>query len=192
MPSKALKTWQTAGLRALDVMEAAHTSMSGRGVRRAFARQQITHAYAVLLSSQFQRFCRDLHTEAVEVVIGHLGSPHLSSMIRSRFTQGRKLETGNPNPGNLGADFWRIGLDLWAEAALRDSRTAIRHARLDEMNRWRNAIAHHDFTSPHLGGRMQVRLADVKQWRTTCEALAVVFDRVVGYHLKSLLGTAPW
>ena len=191
MPSKALKTWQTAGLRALDVIEAAHASMSGRRVRQTFARQQITHAYAVLLSSQFQRFCRDLHTEAADHVARQVNSIELSALVGARFTEGRKLETGNPNPGNLGADFRRLGLDLWTESSRHDRRK-IRRSRLEEMNRWRNAIAHQDFTSPHLGGRTKVRLEDVRRWRANCEALAVAFDRVVRLHLIGLLGTAPW
>lgn len=49
---------------ALGEIAAAHTAVGGQGSGRRYATQEINHAYAVLLSSQFQRFCRDLHTEA--------------------------------------------------------------------------------------------------------------------------------
>lgn len=64
VPSAALQTWKSTAKGALDEIAAAHAAVGGQGPGRRYATQEINHAYAVLLSSQFQRFCRDLHTEA--------------------------------------------------------------------------------------------------------------------------------
>ena len=69
MPSVALKYWQNQGQAALDEIVAAHTAVGGLRRGRRYATEQINYAYAVLLCSQFQRFCRDLHTEAVECLV---------------------------------------------------------------------------------------------------------------------------
>lgn len=55
--------------RALDEIEAAHASVGGTGPGRRYATQQSNQAYAMLLASQFQGFCRDLHTESVDQVM---------------------------------------------------------------------------------------------------------------------------
>src|SRR3954470_1417972 len=106
MPSVALGTWRAAGAEALDEIEPAHAAVGGTGPGRRYATQQINQAYVVLLSSQFQRSCRDLHTEAVDALVGHLvaGAPLAHRyLVHRRFTDARKLGTGNPNPGNLGS-----------------------------------------------------------------------------------------
>src|SRR5207249_1308819 len=105
MPSGALRTWRTTGARALDEIEAAHTAVGGAGPGRRYATQQINQAFAVLLSAQFQRFCRDLHTEAVDHFVAHVTAAASAAqrfIVRARFTEGRKLGTGNPTSGNVG------------------------------------------------------------------------------------------
>ena len=60
------------------------------------------------------------------------------------------------------------------------------------MNRWRNAIAHQDFRHPRLGGRDTLRFAEVKLWRSACQALAVDFDAVLRIYLERIGGVSPW
>ena len=192
MPSQALHTWQMVSRRALDEIDAAHVSVRGRARARRIATQQINQAYVVLLSSQFQRFCRDLHTESVDFLVKQLAYSPVNGLLRASLTDGRKLDTGNPNPGNLGADFGRLDMKFWDAVRDRDRRSAGRHTRLEELVRWRNAIAHQDFGKPALHGRTQVRLAEVRLWRAACDALAVSFDGAVGIYLEQLMGTAPW
>ena len=43
-----------------------------------------------------------------------------------------------------------------------------------------------------LGGRVRLRLGRVRAWRSACDALAAAFDRVLGDHLGSILGSHPW
>ena len=192
MPSQALQLWRTGGAAALDEIEQAHAAVGGTGPGRRYATQQINQAYAVLLSSQFQRMCRDLHTEGAVQLAAPLGSALLRAIVRQNLVAGRRLDRGNPNPGNIGADFERFELKFWDRVRALDHRNGRRQRLLEDLNEWRNAIAHQDFTSPRLGGRTQLRLDRVRTWRSACDALSVAFDRLLGAHLGSILGTNPW
>lgn len=107
VPSAALNRWNTVGQQALDEIEEAHRAVGGVGRGRRYATLQVNHAYVALLSSQFQGFCRDLHTEAVAFIVGAAPAV-LRPIFRNTLVQGRKLDHGNPNPGNLGSDFGRL------------------------------------------------------------------------------------
>ena len=92
---------------------------------------------------------------------------------------GLKLNSGNANPANIGADFARFGIRFWDHFQQRDTRNQLRQQRLEELNRWRNAIAHQDFSSPFFAGRDTLRISQVRAWRSVCACLAVEFDRVM-------------
>jgi hypothetical protein len=179
-------------LPALDEIEAAHAAVGGTGPGRRTATQQINQAYAVLLSSQFQGFCRDLHSEAADHFGRHLTPAPARAVVLRRLLTGRKLDTGNPNPGNLGADFGGLGLRLWPALHTLSPRTVARQTSLEELNAWRNAIAHQDFDPTKLGGRTTLRIATVRGWRSACNGLVGSLDSVVRAHLISLVGAAPW
>jgi hypothetical protein len=192
MPSTALQQWRTVRAAALDEIEQAHASVGGSGPGRRYATQQINQAYAMLLSSQLQGFCRDLHTECVEHAVRCLAPTAWQQIVQAEFTLYRKLDTGNPNPGNLGADFGRLGIELWDEVVASDPRNAQRRILLQELNEWRNAIAHQSFDPQRLGGRTTLHLGDVRRWRASCDQLAVAFDGVMQVHLRMLTGVSPW
>jgi hypothetical protein len=145
-----------------------------------------------MLSSQFQRFCRDLHSEAVDELASAVPSLVVRHIFRSQLTAGRKLDTGNPNPGNIGSDFGRFAMDFWTAVLALNVRNATRRASLEALNRWRNAIAHQDFNPAQLGGTVELRLLQVRRWRTSCNLLAVQFDVAVAQRLTTILGVAPW
>ncbi len=187
MPSNSLRLWRTARCRQLDTVEAAHTSVGGTAPGRRHATLQLNYSYALLLSAHFQGFCRDLHTEAATLLADRLNAS-FSRTLRELFLVGRKLDTGNPNPGNLGSDFNRFGLDFWGKVNTLSPATAVRRQRLEELNSWRNAIAHQDFS--RVTGSL--RLAQVRRWRASCERLAVSFDRVLTSYLHRETGSAPW
>ena len=159
---------------------------------RAGATQQINNAYAVLLSSQFQGFCRDLHSECADYLVSSLAPISLQPAIRRAFTQVRKLDHGNPNPGNIGADFGRLDILFWPAVLAHDQRNAARQQLLEELNRWRNAIAHQDFDPAKLGGRGSLDLALVRRYRGACQQLALSFDDVMRAHIFRLTGAVPW
>src|SRR5580658_10831242 len=104
MPSLSLQKWFAERVAALADIESAHRAVRGSGPGARAATQQVNQAYAVLLSSQFQAFCRDLHSEAVDCICRTLSPTALQTVVHLRLIEGRKLDQGNPNPGNLGAD----------------------------------------------------------------------------------------
>lgn len=142
----------------------------------------------MLLSSQFQGFCRDLHSEAVDFLVGTVTPTPLGHVVRSMLLQGRKLDHGNPNPANLGSDFGRLGMRFWPSVHAFDRRNAGRQTELDSLNMWRNAIAHQDWSD--VGPQLQ--LPQVRAWRAVCRTLATSFDRAVAAHVAVLVGTSPW
>ncbi|MBW3569825.1 MAG: hypothetical protein KY467_01850 [Gemmatimonadetes bacterium] len=192
MPSRSLRTWQVDGRRALDEIEAAHRAVGGSGRGRRFAVQQINQAYVVLLSSHFQRFCRGLHTECVEHLIGAPQYAAIRLIVYNSLVNGRKLNWGNANAGNVGSDYARLGLDIWSAVDAAGPRTEPRRQKLEQLNLWRNAVAHFDFDKPRLGGRSEVTLSEVREWRRACNALALDFDRVARAYLIGVTGLTPW
>ena len=115
MPSRALRNWQTRSRKVLDEVETAHAVVGGGRGARSFARQQINQAYVVLLSSQFQRFCRDLYAEAVDYLGGRPEHEPLNSLLRGLLTRDRRLNRGNASPANIGADFVQRGKQSLSE-----------------------------------------------------------------------------
>lgn len=179
-------------MAALDEIENAHQSVGGSGRGRRYATQQINQAYAVLLSSQFQGFCRDLHSECADFVAAQIAPVALQPVVLTLLTQGRKLDRENPNPGNIGSDFNRFGLPFWPTVYALSLAHQGRPALLEELNRWRNAIAHQDFDPAKLGGRTTLLLRQVRQWRSACSALASAFDRVMHTYIRNSTGLPPW
>src|SRR5436305_1157914 len=114
MPSVAFQNWASARAAALDEIEYAHRTVGGTGPGRRYLTQQLNQAYAVMLSAQFQGFCRDLHAECVTLLARANTSPALAAIFLRNSMHGRRLDTGNPNAGNIGADFERLGLTFWA------------------------------------------------------------------------------
>ena len=107
------------------------------------------------------------------------------------LVQNWKLDKGNPNPGNIGADYNRFGLPFWDEVRNFDLRNQGRQNRLEELNDWRNAIAHQDFDAAVLGA-VSLRLQRVRDWRHACNQLAKAFDEIMRSHLHALNGVSPW
>jgi hypothetical protein len=192
MPSRSLRTWQVDSRRVLDEIEAAYRAVVGSGRGRRFAVQQINQAYVVLLSSQFQRYCRELHDECIEHLMRQPGLQPYEGILNLRFVEGRKLDSGNPNPGNIGSDFGRLGVKLWPEMRQSRPRSKVRQDSLELMNHWRNAVAHQDFRNPQLRGRSTVSLTEVRRWRSACDRLAVDIEQVMYAYLQRTTGSAPW
>jgi hypothetical protein len=189
MPSLSLTTWRTTRRAVFLQLEHAHQSVGGSGRGRRHATENLNQASAVLLSSQFQGFCRDLHDECVQWIVAAITPAGLRAAMEELFTQNRKLDTGNPNPGNIGADFDRFGLSFWREVRNHDARNEARQVHLENLNRWRNAIAHQD--SVFLGGK-PLQLPQVRAWRNACHHLATSFDDVMRAYLATETGRSPW
>jgi hypothetical protein len=176
---------------ALDQIEDAHRSRGGTGPGRRHTTQHINQAYAVLLTSHSQGFCRDLHSECIDRLVAAVTPVGLQVMLRQTLRLNRKLDTGNPNPGNIGSDFGRFDLAIWNDVRNLDARNESRQIHLESLNLWRNAIAHQDF-DPAILGPAPLRLKLVRAWRQACHHLAVAFDEVVRRHIQSQVGLTPW
>src|SRR2546421_8882763 len=113
MPSSSLRKWFAERAATLGDVENAHRSVRGSGPGARAAAQQINQAYAVQLSAHFQGFCRDLHSECAEYLVVLVVDPVLRDTLRNNLLFARKIDRGNPNPGNLGSDFNRLGLAFW-------------------------------------------------------------------------------
>ena len=75
MPSYALNIWKNSRATKLDYMENLHRQIGGTGRGRRFTTEQINHLYAVVLSGEFQGFCRDLHDECSDYWAGAMSNP---------------------------------------------------------------------------------------------------------------------
>ena len=125
---------------------------------------------------------------------------NVSGVLRATLTKNRKLDQGNANHGSIAEDFGRIGMsDFWKWVALYggEKRTKLRLARLEQMNIWRNAIAHNNFEQNQgridlLDGRLRPRLVEAARCRTAVDQLAAQVSESVGGYLGELVGTAPW
>ena len=58
----------------------------------------------MLLSSQFQAFCRDLHSESIDYLVTVVPAA-LQDALLVEFLLNRTLDRGNPHPGGIGSDF---------------------------------------------------------------------------------------
>ncbi len=178
MPSKSIERWLKERSQALDQIAGAHARVGGAAPGRRYATEQINHAYTTLLSSQFQGFARDLHSECVDHIV--TGVPvEYETILRTLLLRDRKLDKGNPNPGNLGADFGRFGFNFWSEVQVDHHGNDRRQESLAELNEWRNAIAHQDFDATRLGGTTTLHLHTVRAWRRALNRLAQSFDNVM-------------
>jgi hypothetical protein len=191
MPSLSYQHWSTARASSLDEIESAHRSVGGSSPGRRYATQQINQAYAVMLSSQFQGFCRDLHAEYVGCLTRLVTPASLPTIMHVEFTWNRQLDRGNPNPGNIGSDFGRLGLEFWDEVNAHDVRNPLRKRLLEELNEWRNAIAHQNFDPARLGGTITLGLRKVAGWRSACVGLASSFDEVMRAYLLRVTEFSP-
>lgn len=185
MPSVSLLYWQNERklrLQQVDLQCAASLAAAPPNLHLI---DENLRGYVVLLSAHFQGFCRDLYTEAAQVIVSKL-RPSLQILIQHQFTVHHKLDRGNPTHENLKDDFKRFGfaLDLRADPANRP--------RLDDLsalNKWRNVAAHQGTTPP---AGIPLDLSSLRTWRTSCDGLATSLDAILYNQLRGILKRTPW
>jgi hypothetical protein len=193
MPSLSLSKWFGDRASTLDDLEQAHRAVRGSGPGARAATQQMNQAYAVMLSGQFQGFCRDLHSECADLFVSPVADVDLRELLRDNLVFSRKIDRGNPNPGNLGSDFNRFAIAFWTLVDVHRPQNLARKVALEEMNEWRNAIAHQDFAASMLkAGRPSLTLGQVQGWRRACDGLAHSFEDVLRVRLQTFIGPIPW
>ena len=171
-----------------------HATLTGTRAGRSWGTTQLNRALFVALCAQFQRFCRKLHDEAIDVQLGvaHRNQVELLDLLLRR---GRRLETANPRPSALGSDFMRLRINLIAELR-RDPTNLGALADLDRLLDFRNAIGHGDEPSIEVltaTGDIAATKASYLRYRRTLDGLARTMDRVVAEKLAVDLDIPkPW
>lgn len=191
MPSVSLNRWRTLRADRLEQVEVGHTAVGGTGRGARYAREQLNRSYCVLLAAEFQGFCRDLHDEAVAALVSPLPRA-FQVIVRAELVRNRQLDRGNANPSTLGGDFGRLGFEVWPTFDLAHPGGPLLRRLLDELNAWRNAVAHSDYDPNRLGGRIVLTIDRVRRWRRVCNRVAKVLDRIVGDHIQQTTGVRPW
>jgi hypothetical protein len=114
-------------------------------------------------------------------------------VLDANLSFARQLDRGNAQPATLAVDFNRFDFDFWQVVQAADVRTATRRRKLEHLNAWRNAIAHHDIEDRRADLRpREVTLTACRSWRDALNGLARTFDHVLASHLATLLGSRPW
>jgi hypothetical protein len=199
MASKALTKWHTVRHQELDELLHAHAKIGGGGPGRRYTTEQLNFAYLVAVAAQFQGFCRDLHSEAVGAFAAAAPTT-LSTILYSTLTKNRSLDKGNANGGTIADDFGRLGMTSFWDLVAVDGGpvlTAKRRDRMEQMNMWRNAIAHNNFEQyqskvDKLDNHLRPRLVEGRKCRTACDKLAVQMASAVGTFLHQVAGKPPW
>lgn len=191
MPSQALNRWLFERAAVLDGLLDSFGVIRGSGRVHRTAIQHLSRSFAVVLSAEFQGFCKDLHRECA-AHFAALVPAAIEDVVLQQFLAQRLLDRGNPNPGNIGADFNRLGLKLFDEARQADPRVPGWRGILDYLNEWRNAIAHSDYSATRVADHPHLGVGQLRSWRSACNQLAAVFDRVLGRYLETKTGVKPW
>ena len=198
MASTALKAWQSIRAKHLGQLYDAHAKTEGENAPgRRYATTQLNNALIIAVSAQFQGYCRALHDEASLVLVEEAPVSVKATFLLA-LQRDRKLDRGNPNEGNIGSDFGRLGLlKLWDRGRLSSASGKKHRVWLRRMNLWRNAIAHQDFDFSSEDIKLLIRgqpwLSDVRRCHRACDYLAEAMDDAVSEFLKPLhAGVRPW
>jgi hypothetical protein len=184
MASASLLQWQTNRMPRLHQVDLQCAASLAAPVPNPLLIDENLRGYVVLLSAHFQGFCRDLYTEAAQIIASKV-RPRLQLLIQAQFSAHRRLDQGNPNVENLRRDFNRFGFTLNLAA---DPANVPRLQDLAALNRWRNVAAHQG-TVP---AGAALTLPALQAWRNSCDGLATSLDSVRYNELRRILRRAPW
>ena len=185
MPSASLLLWQNDRMPRLQQIDFHCAASLAAATLNAHLIDESLRGYVVLLSAHFQGLCRDLYTEAAQVIVTKV-RPSLQKLIQDQFTAHRKLDRGNPTKDNLKMDFKRFGFTLELRV---DPANVPRLDDLSALNKWRNVAAHQGTTLP-IG--VPLDLPSLRSWRTSCDGLAASLDAILYNQLRRIPRRAPW
>jgi hypothetical protein len=197
MTSAAWDVWDTVRRDRIRELRAAHKAVGGTARGRRWRTQQLNWSLILRIAAEFQGYARDLHDLSVDDFARTVAGTNagLETVLRERLTSSRLLDKGNANPGALGSDFGRLGIDLWPALSARTTAASGWNADLEALIEVRNAIAHareHELAGLRARG-YPTTLRMVFTWLGMLDHLAVAMDEVVADQLSRLLGTAaPW
>jgi hypothetical protein len=187
MPSLSLQRWQNDRILRLTEVDAQCGASLALVPPNPRLVEENLRGYVVLLSAHFQGFCRNLYTEASQIIASKVRTS-LQVLIQAQFSAHRALDHGNPNAENIARDFDRFDFDLKMELNA-DPANVPRRQDLAALNQWRNVAAHQGTTLPP-GGPLS--LAALQAWRASCNGLAISLDGIVYNQLRRILKRKPW
>lgn len=198
MTSQSLERWNVDRGAAMDRFENVHTTVTGGLAGRPRDVTELNHSLFLRLASEVQGYCRDLHDEAIEAICTPAQVPNqqLRDTFRASLTRGRKLDSGNAGPGNIGNDWTQLGIGIWTE--LRASYPGTRGAtdwnkRLEWLNAARNGIAHNDSVKiAQAHAEHPLTLNTFRVMRRRLDKFATALDRTTRAYLKAVTGVEPW
>jgi hypothetical protein len=194
--SVALEEWRGASARALDEIDSLYRLVEETSPSAPALNRQIAYAYAALTVAHFQRYCRAVHTEAVDALVAVVPAPDaLARALGGAMVERRFLDRGNPTPSNLDQDFMRFGFKLWPNVEADDGRNRKRREMLTQLCEWRNAIAHGDISRRQAAAKLAPRELDFetcRKWRRALDGLVVSIDMVTARRCRVLGCSEPW
>ena len=114
MTSVSLLHWQNDRMPRLTEIDAQCAASLAAVPANAYLIDENLRGYVVSLSAHFQGFCRDLYSEAAQLIASRV-RPRFQWLFQSQFSAHCALDHGNPNTDNIAKDFDRFGFDLRAE-----------------------------------------------------------------------------
>jgi RiboL-PSP-HEPN len=184
MPSASVLRWRNDRMLRLAELDAQCAACLASALPKPHLSDENLRGYAVLLCAHFQGYCRDLYTEAAQVIASKV-RVSLRALVQNQFTALLTLDHGNPTAENLRKDFDRLGFRLNLAA---DPTNQPRLQQLAALNRWRNVAAHQG-TIP---AGVPLDLPSLRDWRSACDGLATSLDGILYNQLRRLLRRAPW
>ncbi|MEB3068838.1 hypothetical protein [[Mycobacterium] vasticus] len=194
MTTAALERWRSERCAALDSLEAVHERVTERRRGRQYATEHLNLALFARLAAEFQGFCRDLHDDAVLMIVADLdgvaGADIHRQLLRAALTRSRKLDRGNASPGNIGNDFGYLGMAFWSDVRQRYSTKGPRwNTILESLNVVRNAAAHSDAAKlAEMRSRHPLTLRTFRAWRRALNDAASGFEAVASAYLADETG----
>jgi hypothetical protein len=197
MASTALNVWQTTRLPRLAELERAHATVGGQGPGRRWRTETLNHALVTRLAGEFQGYCRELHDLVSDRFAAWTAPKNaaLEGVIKVSLLESRQLDSKNAQPGSLGSDFSRFGLQFWPRLTTHDRLTQARQAHLERVNRARNAIAHSNQGELQLLAQegFPMTLQTYRRWKSAIDHLTRSMDIVTSDYLATLfVQPRPW
>jgi hypothetical protein len=182
-----LQYWQNDRMPRLQLIDGLCDTAVAAVPPNAHLIDENLRGYVVLLSAHVQGFCRDLYTEAAQVIASKVRQT-LQLLIQDQFSAHRSLDRGNPNTDNIARDFERFGFDVRKELNA-DPANGPRLQDLAALNAWRNVAAHQGTTLPP---GVPLTRPSLRSWRRSCNGLAVSLDDIMYNQLRKVLRRKPW
>jgi hypothetical protein len=192
MTLPALRKWRSNRLTRLDLVLAAHPHAAGSRTDPAVA-PEWTRALVLIVASEFQGFCRDLHDDAAEAIARGVVSDdrRIRDIIISGLTVNRGLNRRGADVQTLEDDFLRLGMALWPSLSKQHPIAApVWLEALRYLHKARNGVVHDDLTSVAIAqaAGWTLQIDTVRRWRKLVNEIAEAMGCIVNQELAESFG----